>query len=164
MIGGAHCAEPVRDFLERPRMHCRPAGSGLPQFFDTPGFSGGGGRARSLPPPCRPQCRENPELRTLPGVASAPKLPTHQSKMNVSTHPGTACGYPDLPQPLKHGAGARVAGTVYAGLGSAGSAWFGLSLAAPSPTWVARAPFPGTPREQAVAVASAGAVYVFGGL
>lgn len=84
--------------------------------------------------------------------------------MNVSTHPGTACGYPDLPQPLKHGAGARVAGTVYAGLGSAGSAWFGLSLAAPSPTWVARAPFPGTPREQAVAVASAGAVYVFGGL
>lgn len=71
---------------------------------------------------------------------------------------------PDLPVPIRNGAGARLGDQIHLGLGSAGQTWLALDLAADRPEWVARAPFPGPAREQARAVAVAGGIHVFGGI
>lgn len=69
----------------------------------------------------------------------------------------------DFPAPIKNGAGARIGATVYAGLGSAGKAWYALDTSKPGAPWVALAPFPDAARDAANAVAIQGLVYVFGG-
>lgn len=71
--------------------------------------------------------------------------------------------WPDFPAPIKNGAGARIGATIYAGLGSAGKAWYALDTGKPGASWVALAPFPDAPRDAANAVAIHGLVYVFGG-
>lgn len=71
--------------------------------------------------------------------------------------------FPGLPVAMKMTAAAKVGNTVYAGLGSAGSAWFALELAAPGAQWTARAPFPDQPRDSSNAVAIGTDIYVFGG-
>ena len=75
----------------------------------------------------------------------------------------TAPRWPDFPAPIKNGAGARIGATVYAGLGSAGKAWYALDTAKPGAPWVALAPFPDAARDAASAVAINGLVYIFGG-
>jgi N-acetylneuraminate epimerase len=71
--------------------------------------------------------------------------------------------YPDLPIPLKNSAGAKVGNVIYAGLGSAGSAWYSLDVAAANAQWQRLADFPGASRDQANAAVVDGQVYVFGG-
>lgn len=75
----------------------------------------------------------------------------------------TAPRWPDFPAPIKNGAGARIGATVYAGLGSAGKAWYALDTGKPGAPWVALAPFPDAARDAASAVAINGLVYIFGG-
>ena len=71
--------------------------------------------------------------------------------------------WPDFPAPIKNGAGARIGATVYAGLGSAGKAWYALDTGTPGASWVALAPFPDAARDAANAVAINGLIYLFGG-
>ncbi|MDE1179332.1 MAG: N-acetylneuraminate epimerase [Paraburkholderia sp.] len=71
--------------------------------------------------------------------------------------------YPDIPAPIKNGAGARLGHVIYAGLGSAGKAWFSLDLAAAAPTWQRLSDFPAEARDQSVAAVVDGKIYVFGG-
>lgn len=71
--------------------------------------------------------------------------------------------WPDFPAPIKNGAGARLGATIYAGLGSAGKAWYALDTSKPGAQWVALAPFPDAPRDAASAVVVNGLVYLFGG-
>lgn len=79
----------------------------------------------------------------------------------------TACSgfpaLPRLPQPLRQGCGARWGDTLYVGLGSAGSAWYALDLAAAQPVWQRLADFPGVAREQPLALAAQGRIWVLGG-
>ena len=75
----------------------------------------------------------------------------------------TAPRWPDFPAPIKNGAGARIGATVYAGLGSAGKAWYALDTGKPGAPWVALAPVPDAARDAASAVAINGLVYIFGG-
>lgn len=72
--------------------------------------------------------------------------------------------YPDVPVPFKYGTGARIDNNLYVGLGSAGQSWFRLDTDNTSGGWQKIADFPGQPREQAVAVALDGKLYVFGGV
>lgn len=78
--------------------------------------------------------------------------------------PQIARELPDLPAPIRNGAGARFGDLLFAGLGSAGSIWLALDLQSAAPQWVELAPFPGPAREQARAVAVDGAICVFGGI
>jgi N-acetylneuraminate epimerase len=71
--------------------------------------------------------------------------------------------FPDFPLAVKMTAAAKVGSTVYAGLGTAGNAWYGLDLSTPGAQWRALAPFPGQPRENANAVAIGAHVYLFNG-
>lgn len=71
--------------------------------------------------------------------------------------------WPDLPVAAKQTAGARVGQFAYAGLGSAGKAWWGLDLSRSDAQWVPLAEFPDQPRDGASAVAVGGQVYVFAG-
>jgi len=71
--------------------------------------------------------------------------------------------FPDFPVPAKMSAAAKVGQRVYAGLGSAGQAWYALDLSTPGAPWQAQAPFPDQPREHANAVAIGSAIYVFNG-
>lgn len=71
--------------------------------------------------------------------------------------------WPDLPVGAKQTAGARVGQIVYAGLGSAGKAWWGLDLSKSGAQWMPLADFPDQPRDGARAVAVGGQVYVFAG-
>ncbi|WP_153136929.1 N-acetylneuraminate epimerase [Paraburkholderia agricolaris] len=71
--------------------------------------------------------------------------------------------YPAFPVPLKNGAGVKVGQVIYAGLGSAGKDWFSIDLSAPEPRWQRLADFPAEPRDQSVAAAVDGKIYIFGG-
>lgn len=71
--------------------------------------------------------------------------------------------FPEFPLATKMTAAAKVGNTVYAGLGTAGKAWYALDLSTPGGQWRARAPFPDQPRDHARAAAIGTAIYVFGG-
>ena len=70
---------------------------------------------------------------------------------------------PPLPQPCVDGGGARIARTLYAGLGSAGQRWYRLDLDHAGASWERCADFPGPAPHCAVVVAAGQAVHVFGG-
>ena len=72
--------------------------------------------------------------------------------------------YPDLPVGIKGGTGALIGDTVYVGLGSGGDKFYTLDLKDPSAQWKEIATFPGGERNQPVAAAVDGKLYVFGGL
>lgn len=71
---------------------------------------------------------------------------------------------PNLPIAIKNGAGALNQDTIYIGLGSAGQAWYKLDLNQTQKHWQQVADFPGTVRDQAVAITLGKDIYVFGGL
>lgn len=68
-----------------------------------------------------------------------------------------------LPQSCVDGGGARIARTLYAGLGSAGQHWYRLDLDHAGASWERCADFPGPAPHCAVVVAAGQAVHVFGG-
>lgn len=72
--------------------------------------------------------------------------------------------YPDLPVGIKSGAGAIVGDTAYVGLGSGGDKFYALNLKEKDATWKEIAAFPGGDRNQPIAAAVDGKLYVFGGL
>ncbi|HBO37150.1 MAG TPA: N-acetylneuraminic acid mutarotase [Pasteurellaceae bacterium] len=74
-----------------------------------------------------------------------------------------ATQYPDLPIGIKGGAGALIGDTVYVGLGSGEDKFYALDLKKKGETWKEIAPFPGGKRNQPVAAAIDGKLYVFGG-
>jgi N-acetylneuraminate epimerase len=76
---------------------------------------------------------------------------------------GAAGAWPDLPVPIKNGAGARIGSTLYVGLGSAGKSWYAMDTSAPERRWVQLASFPDSPRDAASTVAVGGQIYVFAG-
>lgn len=82
----------------------------------------------------------------------------------MTISPEAAKRFPGLPVPMKHGVGARVGDVVYVGLGTMGTGWYALDLAAAEPRWVEMAAFPHAPREQARTLAIDGQIYVFGGV
>ncbi|MBA5764628.1 YjhT family mutarotase [Vibrio sp. 404] len=69
---------------------------------------------------------------------------------------------PSLPVGLKNGVGFAQQDVIYAGLGSLGSQWLMLDIAS-GHGWQAKAPFPGTSRNDAVCIAVAGGCYVLSG-
>lgn len=71
--------------------------------------------------------------------------------------------WPDFPVPMKQGAAARVGSKVFAGLGSAGSAWFVLDTLGGKRGWERLAPYPGLQRENPTAVSLGHHIYFFGG-
>nr|WP_226692236.1 N-acetylneuraminate epimerase [Rodentibacter sp. JRC1] len=75
-----------------------------------------------------------------------------------------ATQYPDLPIGIKSGAGALINDTVYVGLGTGGNKFFSLNLKEKDAQWQEIAAFPGGDRNQPVAAAIDGKLYVFGGL
>lgn len=90
-------------------------------------------------------------------------MSTLQRKFVEETRRACEPAWPDSPLALTEGVGVRVGHMVFAGLGSAGQAWFGLDVTAAAPTWQPRAGFPFAARKGAVAAAANGRVYVFGG-
>lgn len=74
-----------------------------------------------------------------------------------------ACAWPDFPLALTQAVGVRLGSTLFAGLGSAGQAWFALDTTAAAKAWHPRAAFPFAARKDAVAAAANGKIYVFGG-
>lgn len=71
--------------------------------------------------------------------------------------------WPAFPVPLREAAGAAIGGMLYAGLGSAGTAWYGLDTARREHGWQRMADFPGTAPAGAACAASGQFLYVFGG-
>lgn len=71
--------------------------------------------------------------------------------------------YAELPVAIKNGAGAKIGDTIYAGLGSAGKAWYSLDTSKAGAQWTALAEFPDAPRDAANTVAVGGQIYVFAG-
>ncbi|MCA1855225.1 YjhT family mutarotase [Massilia oculi] len=82
------------------------------------------------------------------------------------SHQRPRFAWPDFPVALKEATGARVDNVLFAGLGSAGQAWFSLDTArdtgAPA-SWRRRADFPFAARSGAAAAAAGDMIYVFGG-
>ena len=71
--------------------------------------------------------------------------------------------WPDFPVALSEAVGARVGDTLFAGLGSAGCAWYALDLMAPAKGWQPRAGLPSPARKGAVCAVANGKIHVFGG-
>jgi N-acetylneuraminate epimerase len=71
--------------------------------------------------------------------------------------------FPEFPVAAKMTAAAKIGNTVYAGLGTAGSAWYAFDMSTPNAQWQALAPFPGEPRDNANAVVIGSSIYVFNG-
>lgn len=71
--------------------------------------------------------------------------------------------WPAFPVPLREAAGAAIGGQLYAGLGSAGAAWYRLDTARREPGWQRLADFPGAAPAGAACAASGQCLYVFGG-
>lgn len=71
--------------------------------------------------------------------------------------------FADFPVAAKMTAAARVGDKVYAGLGSAGHAWYVLDLSRADAPWRTLAPFPAQPRDNANAVAVGSEIYLFNG-
>lgn len=71
--------------------------------------------------------------------------------------------WPAFPVALRDAAGAALDGQLYAGLGSAGVAWYRLDTARRAHGWQRMADFPGTAPAGAACAASGQFLYVFGG-
>ncbi|HCR3553745.1 TPA: N-acetylneuraminic acid mutarotase, partial [Morganella morganii] len=69
---------------------------------------------------------------------------------------------PDLPVALKNGTGLISQNIIYIGLGSTGNSWYKLDLNE-NKKWEKIADFPGTPRDQAIAINLNNDIYIFGG-
>ncbi|MDO4642656.1 MAG: N-acetylneuraminate epimerase [Cardiobacteriaceae bacterium] len=98
------------------------------------------------------------KTRTLTRIGTAAIISFYCANAMAQQH------YPDLPQAVADGGGAIINDTAYAGLGSAGTAFFSLNLKTPEATWQALPDFPGGERSQPVVAAADGKLYVFGGL
>jgi N-acetylneuraminate epimerase len=72
--------------------------------------------------------------------------------------------WPAFPVSLQEGVGAQVSGVLYAGLGTAGNAWYRLDASSDQKTWTSLASFPDDPIKGAVSVVAGGKIYVFGGI
>ncbi|MEX6212696.1 N-acetylneuraminic acid mutarotase [Providencia hangzhouensis] len=59
---------------------------------------------------------------------------------------------PALPVTLKNGTGVINQNIIYIGLGSTGNSWYKLDLNENKKKWEKIADFPGTPRDQAIAI------------
>ncbi|MER1961491.1 N-acetylneuraminate epimerase [Proteus vulgaris] len=70
---------------------------------------------------------------------------------------------PNLPVTFKSGAGAISKNVIYVGLGTAGKSWYKLDLNGAIKQWEKIADFPGTQRDQAIALELNNNIYVFGG-
>ncbi|WP_368887955.1 N-acetylneuraminate epimerase [Proteus columbae] len=70
---------------------------------------------------------------------------------------------PNLPVTFKSGAGTINKNVIYIGLGTAGKSWYKLDLNNQTKQWEKIADFPGTQRDQAIALALNNDIYVFGG-
>ncbi|PUA20374.1 YjhT family mutarotase [Glaciimonas sp. PCH181] len=71
--------------------------------------------------------------------------------------------WPSFPVVLREAVGAQVGTVLYAGLGTAGHAWFGLDMRLAPKSWQRLADFPAAVPSGAVSVVVEGKVYVFGG-
>ncbi|WP_211455261.1 N-acetylneuraminate epimerase [Collimonas antrihumi] len=71
--------------------------------------------------------------------------------------------FAEFPVAVKMSAAAKVGSTVYAGLGTAVSAWYALDTSKPGAQWKALTAFPDQQRDNANAVAIGTNVYVFAG-
>ena len=71
--------------------------------------------------------------------------------------------WPAFPVPLREAAGAALGGQLYAGLGSAGTAWYRLVTAHRAAGWQRMADFPGTAPAGAACAASGPYLFIFGG-
>ncbi|WP_219134435.1 YjhT family mutarotase [Janthinobacterium sp. UMAB-60] len=71
--------------------------------------------------------------------------------------------WPAFPVPLREAAGAAIGGMLYAGLGSAGGAWYRLDTARRTTGWRRMADFPAAAPAGAACAASGQSLYVFGG-
>lgn len=85
------------------------------------------------------------------------------SVLGLTAFAAQAAQYPDLPVAIKNGTGALVGDTVYFGLGSGGDKFYSLNLKEKDAKWQETAAFPGGARNQSVAAAVDGKLYVFGG-
>lgn len=83
--------------------------------------------------------------------------------LSAAAPAGAAPRYPDFPVAAKLTAAAKVGNRIYAGLGTAGQAWFVLDLGLPDAQWQALEPFPDQPRDLANAVAIGSSIYIFNG-
>jgi len=72
--------------------------------------------------------------------------------------------WPALPTQCQEGIGGQVSGVLYAGLGTAGNAWYGLDSNIQSKKWVQLATFPFSPVKGAVSVTVGTKIYLFGGV
>lgn len=88
---------------------------------------------------------------------------TLQHRSVEESRPARAFAWPDFPLVLTEAVGVRLGDSIFAGLGSAGQAWFALDTAVAAPRWQPRAAFPFAAHKGAVAAAANGKVYVFGG-
>ncbi|SPZ21119.1 N-acetylneuraminate epimerase precursor [Providencia rettgeri] len=70
---------------------------------------------------------------------------------------------PALPVTLKNGTGVISQNIIYIGLGSTGNSWYKLDLNENKKKWEKIADFPGTPRDQAIAIKLNNNIYIFGG-
>lgn len=71
--------------------------------------------------------------------------------------------WPAFPVLLREAAGAAVNGMLYAGLGSAGTAWYRLDTSGRASGWQPMAPFPGAVPSGTACAASGQSIFVFGG-
>lgn len=78
-------------------------------------------------------------------------------------HAAAAPRYADFPVAAKMTVAASIGGRIYAGLGTAGQAWYTLDPSSPTAQWEALPPFPGQPRDNANAVAIGRSIYIFNG-
>lgn len=70
---------------------------------------------------------------------------------------------PNLPVKFKSGAGTISENVIYVGLGTAGKSWYKLDLNRSTKQWERIADFPGTPRDQSIALELNNNIYIFGG-
>lgn len=70
---------------------------------------------------------------------------------------------PNLPVTFKSGAGTISENVIYVGLGTAGKSWYKLDLNRSTKQWERIADFPGTPRDQSIALELNNNIYIFGG-
>lgn len=92
----------------------------------------------------------------------------NMSNLSVSLHEiqvgVTAATWANFPLTLREAAGGKIGQTLFAGLGTAGSAWYGLDLANADAGWQRKADFPGPVPGGAAFCVSGSRLYVFGGV
>lgn len=77
--------------------------------------------------------------------------------------PGNPPRWPSLPQGVKNGVSGRIGARILVGLGSAGTALYGLDLDDRARGWISLAPFPGPVTDGAASAVVGGKLYVFSG-